>query len=124
MLFKDLHSLIYTLASLEYVNFFEGLVEGNIPKMEDALTILSNRLHKRLHDESLTRDLLSLFPMGFAKLAWLKGYEVNIESKFIVLGLLPINPNKEYWELEFMQRDKYQCKKQSYMDGFDGVVHS
>lgn len=111
-------------STLEYVNFFEGLIEGDIAKMENALTILSNRLHKRLHDESFTRDLLSLYPMGFAKLAWLKGYEVNVESKFIVPGLLPINPNTEYWELEFMQRKEYQCKRQSYMDGFDGVVHS
>ncbi len=57
--------------------------------------------HKKCNDTlMLHSQLFSLHATGFAKLAWLKGIEVDVKHSLFPMELLPIKPNNKY-ELEY-----------------------
>ena len=50
--------------------------------------------------------MFSIHATGLAKLAWIKGIEVEINHPLLPKELLPINPNKEYFiEYDFLKPD-------------------
>lgn len=46
--------------------------------------------------EALLSQFITRPAIGYVKLAYLKGYELNIESKYIPKDWLPIQPIEEY----------------------------
>lgn len=78
--------------------FFEALAEKNKSKMESILTeFVSPKLHKsrnRYHE--LLKEFISHPALGYAKLAWIKGIEVEINSELVPRDLLPIKPLDNY----------------------------
>ncbi|MCR4030175.1 MULTISPECIES: immunity 49 family protein [Flavobacterium] len=77
--------------------FYKALYDGNKSKMEDILEKLTTpKIHKKRNDSPVLSQYVSLPALGYAKLAWRKGIEVNVESKLLPKELLPIKPLEKY----------------------------
>jgi hypothetical protein len=87
MIFKDENEAI-----------IRAIIRGDKLKIEELLHfLLLPRNHKKTNGiYPLRRDLLSFPALGYAKLAWLRGIEIEIDHPLIPKDLLPIQPNKEY----------------------------
>ncbi len=80
------------------VQFFEGFLEKNKQKMEAALNgLITPKVHKiRNKHEILLNEFISHPALGYAKLAWLKGIEVEVNSTLVPKELLPVKPLDNY----------------------------
>jgi hypothetical protein len=77
-------------------------------KIENAITLLAGKYHKKRNREySLSNEIISIPALTYAKLAWLKGIEVEIDSPLVPKELLPFKPNNEYWEYDFMKKPEF-----------------
>jgi len=79
--------------------FFLALASGDRPGMqaEIAKLLTEDVLAKRENLESgYTQDLISTFAVIYAKLAWLCGYEIVINSPLVPAEWLPVAPLPEY----------------------------
>jgi hypothetical protein len=76
----------------------KAILENDKGKIEELLHfLLLPRNHKKTNGiYPLRRDLLSFPALGYAKLAWLRGIEIEIDHPLIPKELLPLQPNKEY----------------------------
>ena len=74
-------------------------VEQVITELESPQNI---RRMKQYYD---LRPVYFSFPgMAYAKLAWMKGLEVEIDSPYIIKELLPVQPNETYYdEYDFLK---------------------
>jgi len=89
--------------------FFEAFLEKDSNKMKEAIELLiSKKWHKRRYDMPLFNELISLPALAYAKLAYIKGYELDIDNPLIPKELLPIEPNSEYWDYDFMKTGEYK----------------
>lgn len=79
-------------------NILKAILEKDTSKIEELLNILLlPKNHKRRNNiYPLRRDILSFPALGFAKLAWIRGVEVEIDHPLIPKELLPIKPNEKY----------------------------
>lgn len=78
--------------------FFEALVAKDKKKCE---TILAEEVSPKGHNkhnklETGYKDFISFPATTLAKLAWLKGVNVQVDTHLIPLELLPIKPNEVY----------------------------
>ena len=80
--------------------FFEGLLNKDEGKVDDALKRLLKDHKKRNKYMGIAQDYISIPALGYAKLAWLKGMEVEINHPLVPTELLPYRPLQNY-------RDKY-----------------
>ncbi|MCP4522980.1 MAG: immunity 49 family protein [Candidatus Gracilibacteria bacterium] len=87
----------------------EGIMEKDSEKIKNAIYVLANKEHKKRNDESILNELISIPALGYAKLAWLKGIEVEIDHPLIPKELLPVQPNEEYWEYDYMKEKEFKC---------------
>lgn len=92
------------------LQFFEGILNNNRVHIEESLLQLATVQHKKRNEEKLTRDLFSFPALGYAKLAWLKGIKIEIDHPLIPKELLPIKPNEDYWEYDYMKQGEFICK--------------
>jgi hypothetical protein len=88
--------------------FFEAFLEKNKEKMEEAILLMVKKYHKRRYDMPLLSKIISIPALTYAKLAYIKGYELDIDHPLIPKELLAINPNSEYWEYDFMKEGVYK----------------
>ena len=88
--------------------FFESFLEDDSKKMKEAILLLATKYHKRRYDMLLYRELIAIPALGYAKLAYIKGYELDIDNPLIPKELLPIKPNKEYWDFDFMKEGVFK----------------
>lgn len=79
-------------------NILKAILKKDKSKIEELLNILLlPKNHKRRNNiYPLRRDILSFPALGFAKLAWLRGIEVEINHPLVPKELLPIKPNEKY----------------------------
>lgn len=85
---------------LDY-EFFKALHTENKAKIEEILeNFLTPRIHKYRTNDIILDKFISLPALGYAKLAWRKGIEVNIDSPLIPKELLPVQP-LEYYEIPY-----------------------
>ena len=87
--------------------FFMGLLNQNQSQMEDALhELVSKRVHsiRNRYIGEVIRHFVSHPALGYAKLAWLKGYEVQVDSPLIPKQLLPVCPLDQYKEYDFLSK--------------------
>ncbi|MDO4764399.1 MAG: immunity 49 family protein [Flavobacteriaceae bacterium] len=76
--------------------FFKALYENDKTKIEEILEkFLSPKIHKERNDSPFSK-YISMPALGYAKLAWRRGLEVEIKSKLIPKELLPIQPLEKY----------------------------
>lgn len=78
--------------------FFEALAANNKPRMEELLAaIVSPKEHKRRSKHYLlVNQFISYHGLCYAKLAWLKGIPVAVNSPLIPKELLPVEPLAAY----------------------------
>lgn len=102
----------------------KAIINKDKKEVEELLEFfLLPKNHTKINDKlMLSTKLFSLYATGYAKLAWLKGIEVNIEHPLLPTELLPIKPNKEYFiEYDFLKPDfkpKESTENQHKKHGF------
>ena len=79
------------------VNFFKALLKKDKEKCEVILQkMVSLKIHQKRNDDPLLKKYISMPALGYAKLAWILGMEVEIKSKLIPKALLPVQPLEKY----------------------------
>ncbi|NCU05620.1 MAG: immunity 49 family protein [Chitinophagaceae bacterium] len=78
--------------------FYEAVATKNKQKCEEILAeLLTTKMHKKRNKHNgLTGEFTSHPAIGYAKLAWIKGIEAEVNSPFIPKELLPVNPLESY----------------------------
>lgn len=85
-------------------DFFESILNSDKDKATEIINKLTApRLHNNRNKYSSVQDFISHPALGFAKIAWINGLEVEPSSDLIPKDLLPIKPNKEYYN----EHEKY-----------------
>lgn len=88
------------------VDVFEGLLNEDKTQIKRGINELVRTIGKR--DElTLVRDYFSIETTALAKLAWRKGYEINIESSFVPKEMLPIKVLPDYPGYDFFKEIGY-----------------
>lgn len=84
--------------SMQYdVNFFKALLDRDKSLCEAILKdMVSPKIHQKRNDDLLLKKYISMPALGYAKLAWILGVEVEVKSKLIPKELLPIRPLEHY----------------------------
>lgn len=78
-------------------NFFTGLLNRDTGLVEQALkALLQPRTHKQRNIDALAQNIVSHPAFGYAKLAWLKGLPLSVDSPLVPQALLPVQPLAEY----------------------------
>ncbi|MFN7186595.1 MAG: Imm49 family immunity protein [Cyclobacteriaceae bacterium] len=78
--------------------YYEALAERSKSKLEEILSeFVTPKIHKQRNKaHELINEFISHPAIGYAKLAWLKGIEVKIDSPLVPSDLLPVKPNETY----------------------------
>ncbi len=77
--------------------FFQGLVDNDKDKIYNVINALCTSEHKKRNKHSwIYQDLVSQPAQGYAKIAWLNGLQVEIDSPLLHKELLPLQPNQTY----------------------------
>ena len=77
--------------------FYKALHNGDKAKMEEVLEkLVSPKIHKKRNDNPILNQYISLPALGYAKLAWRRGFEVEVKCDLLPKALLPIQPLEEY----------------------------
>lgn len=76
--------------------YLEALMDMNKGKIEEALILLLKDHKKRNKYTGIAQDYISVPALGYAKLAWLKGIEVEVNHPLIPKELLPYRPLPKY----------------------------
>jgi hypothetical protein len=94
------------LMRLDY-EFLKAIYERNKEKMEIVLSELTSPdIHKRRNEDPLLRKYISIPAIGYAKLAYLKGFEINVISPLVPKELLVVKPLPNYGEsYDFLRKD-------------------
>ncbi len=58
--------------------------------------MVSKKIHKARNTDTLLNKYISMPALGYAKLAWYLGVEVEVNSPLIPKDLLPIKPLDNY----------------------------
>ena len=69
-----------------------------------------NRIKNEMLKADICENVVSFFPIAYAKIAWLKGLEVDPQSKYMPLELLEVKPLDEYTIPYWFLRDYYREK--------------
>ena len=81
--------------------FYKALYNGDKTKMEEILEKLTSpQIHKRRNDNPIFNQYISLPALGYAKLAWRKGIEVEVKSNLVPKKLLPLK-SLHYYEVPY-----------------------
>ena len=92
-----------------YKDLLLGFINKDIEKIEVNLNLLeSSILKKHRINETLEEKYISINTTALAKLAWMHGMEVKIESDYVPRHLLPHEPLEEYTIPYKFLRDFYR----------------
>lgn len=81
--------------------FFKALYNENKSKMEEVLEVLlSPKEHKKRCFNDIYAKYISTLALGYAKLAWRIGIEVEVNSHLVPKELLPIRP-LDFYEIPY-----------------------
>lgn len=77
--------------------FYRALYLRDKGKLEEILDkLVSPAIHQRRNDSPVLNQYLSHPAVGYAKLAWRLGLQVEVKSHLVPSTLLPVQPNDEY----------------------------
>lgn len=77
--------------------FYKALLAKNKSKCEELLEqLVSPKIHKKRNDNAVLNKYVSQPALGYAKLAWRQGVEVDVNSPLIPKEILPIEPLANY----------------------------
>lgn len=90
---------------------FVGFLTNDKIKIENTLQeMLVPKIHKSRTKHQWYSDYISFPALGYAKLAWIKGMEVEVNNPLIPKELLPVQPLAAYPEYEFILEAEAQAK--------------
>jgi len=106
----ELEQRVTKFKKWEFAHFdkeiFAGFLERDKSRIEAGLAGLTEKkYHRKRGQWDGNIDFISYPAVGYAKLAWLNGLEVEAVSPLIPRELLPIQPLNEYPEYDFMLND-------------------
>lgn len=77
--------------------FYKALYANDKSRCEAVLEqLVSPKIHKKRNDDPLLGKYVSQPALGYAKLAWMRGLEVEVKSPLVPKELLPVKPNESY----------------------------
>ncbi|MEO9510625.1 MAG: immunity 49 family protein [Flavobacteriaceae bacterium] len=77
--------------------FYKALLSKDKSKCEELLEqLVSSKIHKKRNDNAVLSKYVSQPALGYAKLAWRQGLEVEVNSPLIPKEILPIEPLDNY----------------------------
>jgi len=81
---------------LDY-EFYKALLSKDKSKCEEILEqLVSPKVHKKRNDNPILNKYVSQPALGYAKLAWRQGIEVEVNSPLVPKEILPIEPLDNY----------------------------
>ena len=81
---------------LDY-EFYKALLSKDKSKCEEILEqLVSPKVHKKRNDNPILNKYVSQPALGYAKLAWRQGIEVEVNSPLVPREILPIEPLDNY----------------------------
>lgn len=78
-----------------YLTAWRGYQEGRTDLVFEAVNEMISQ-HDRTNDFPLLNDLISCPALGYAKLAWLQGMEIDFNHPLIPQAMLPYQPLEVY----------------------------
>ena len=77
--------------------FYKALLSKDKSKCEELLEqLVSPKIHKKRNDNAVLNKYVSQPALGYAKLAWRQGLEVEVNSPLVPKEILPIEPLDNY----------------------------
>lgn len=77
--------------------FYKALLAKDKAKCEELLEqLVSPKIHKKRNDNLVLNKYISQPALGYAKLAWRQGVEVEVNSSLVPKEILPIAPLDNY----------------------------
>lgn len=100
--------------------FYIALLNKDKNKCEEILEqLVSPKIHKKRNSDLLLRQYISQPALGYAKLAWRQGIEVEVNSPLIPKKLLPIQPLESYEiSYDFLKNDIVNTQNLKRIDVF------
>ncbi|MFC1225348.1 Imm49 family immunity protein [Pedobacter sp. BG31] len=93
---------------LSDISFFEALLEKNESKMFECINQLLKDHKKRNKYLGISEQYISIPALTYTKLAWLKGFELQIDHPLIPKELLPYCPLEKYDDkYDFLAKDTF-----------------
>lgn len=89
--------------------FYLALAQGDVAAMESALAELTSEKMARVRNDELsfgyTHFFIGTHAVIYAKLAWIRGFEVRVDSPYVPAEWLPVRPLPSYSDpYEFMAK--------------------
>jgi len=89
----------------------EAIASKDLVAIKSALqNFEKGRLKNVAVRADICENVISFFPIVYAKIAWMKGLEVDPQSKYMPLELLEVKPLEEYTIPYWFLRDYYREK--------------
>jgi len=88
---------------------YDAFLKRDVEKLSEVITMLDSAKHKkqRIRNDTIEK-YISPRTIAMAKLAWMHGMEVNIDSPYVPKELLPFEPLEEYTIPYKFLRDYYR----------------
>jgi hypothetical protein len=85
-------------------NFYKAILKKDKVAIEEAINeLLTPKMHKKRNNQDLLLNhFVSMPALGYAKLAWLNGIEVEIDNPLVPKEMLPVIPNDKYDDYDFL----------------------
>ncbi len=92
-----------------HLDIFRGFLDNNKLAIEAGLKKLETSKLRKIRQKSVSEEKhISIYTTAIAKLAWMHGMEVRIESEYVPKKLLPFEPLEEYTIPYKFLRDFYR----------------
>ncbi|RZJ63862.1 MAG: hypothetical protein EOO47_27820 [Flavobacterium sp.] len=83
------------------VDVFKGFLAGDFAAIELGLQQML-QTHLKRNKDPLVPKFLSIDTAGLCKLAWIKGYEIDLKSSLVPIELMPVKPLDRYEDYDFL----------------------
>ncbi|MBO9676321.1 MAG: immunity 49 family protein [Sphingobacteriaceae bacterium] len=83
------------------VDVLNGFLSGSKDQIETGLQLML-KTHKKRNTDPLICKFFSIDTSGLCKLAWIKGYEIDLNSELVPVELMPVEPLSTYEDYEFL----------------------
>lgn len=87
------------------IQFMEALLKGDVAQMESAIAPLGEWEKAN----PTTEDFLSDYAVVLCKLAWLRGYEVQVDSSLVPMAFMPTAPLAHYDDVYDFLKPNWQA---------------
>ena len=92
-----------------YYSIYSGFLNKDKAVLEKALNELELPKYRKVRQQHVTLEkYISLYTTALAKMAWMHGMEVEIDSEYVPKDILPYQPLEEYTIPYWFLRDFYR----------------